>query len=268
LGVIQELRPIFKKGYLPHKCRRVLCWRDIPIASKIFRSRGKNWRSEFVSTLKYHYDDIIVFGEKRFLNVAKHFELPDELNNKISYVGYLCGKLPKSDQKEDNKAVVSVGGGENREFAMDVIPKIVDALNIKGYFVDIFGGFYRKIEDDMFGSRVRVNEYTDRYSYLDSVSSAQILVTAGGYNSVVEGLTIGTPQIIICPYKDDRGRTEFGTRAEILQEFGLINKVNPEMSRGKLKDVIDECTYRQTGSLNTCSTKKKITRYNITLRYS
>jgi predicted glycosyltransferase len=73
------------------------------------------------------------------------------------------------------------------------------------------------------------------------IAAADLVVGMGGYNTVCEILTQGTPSIII---PRDNPRREQLIRAEVLNNQNLVNYIpfnslNPELLRKEIKKVLD-----------------------------
>src|SRR5262249_19746568 len=69
------------------ECLRVLGLRDIVDAGQVIQ---KTWQDEGVyQTLEKDYDLILVYGSRKLFDIAHEYRLPDRIEQRVRYCGYL-----------------------------------------------------------------------------------------------------------------------------------------------------------------------------------
>jgi predicted glycosyltransferase len=237
-GLRGDLLPCLRefKARSPHT-RLVLGLRDVTYDPGLLRTA---WASEGIyELLDELYDLILVFGQRKFLDVVEEYGFSRTAASKTRHVGYL-GASPSARSPEAVRAqlglrtarlvVVTVGGGDmglhllHTMFeAVKLIPGDLpfDCLLVCGPLTstESFGSL-RALVGERPGMHVR-HYVQDLREY---IAAADLVVATAGYNSVCEILSSGRPAILV-PQLHENG--EQVLRAGLMSRLGLFRILEP-----------------------------------------
>ncbi len=262
LGLKREMLPALKwlKRNLPNT-KTILGLRDILDDSKVI---CRDWNKKRVyHYLKTLYDEIWVYGEKEIYNPVQQYKLSAELQQKVTFTGYIPRKkispgTPAKIRKQfrvfndDIFIVVTTGGGGDGSEVLDHYISLHDnypeSLPFKS--VMITGPFMpKKLREELRkrASRygIKVLPFHPRLEEL--IKAADLVISMGGYNTLCEILTQRTPALII---PRESPRLEQLIRAERMHARGLIDyipwtKVTPSILREKIFSMLSQSeTYK------------------------
>jgi predicted glycosyltransferase len=211
-GLKKEVLPTLHwlRRNLP-KCRTILGLRDIMDSTEAVR---RDWKKKGIyEILDKLYSEIWVYGIQDFYDPIEKYLIPESVNHKIYFAGYIQRKIPSLKEvrqtRKEQKAregeklvVVTTGGGGDGFFLMDVFLSMLEAgtkpLPFKS--VLITGPFMpRKERMETFERARRLGVKAYRfYRWMEKIlAAADIVVSMGGYNTVCEILSQGTVSLII-----------------------------------------------------------------------
>jgi predicted glycosyltransferase len=256
LGLKKEVLPTLQwlQRSLP-RCRTILGLRDIMDAADTIR---KEWEDKGVyDILEKLYSEIWVYGERKFYDPIEEYAIPDSISKKMHFTGYIPRKKPDDKEiehirkeqninKDKKLVVVTTGGGGDGYPVLNTYLKMLESDNhpvsyksvlITGPFMP---GQQRKEIFDR-SKKLGIKAYRFYRWMVKIIAAADLVVGMGGYNTVCEILTQGTPSIII---PRDNPRREQLIRAEVLNNQNLVNYIpfnslNPELLRKEIKKVLD-----------------------------
>lgn len=235
-GELQETLQALKGAHPPTKI--VLGLRDILDAPETTRQL---WlESQAYETVATYYDSVFIYGCKEIFDPVGHYDLGRTVAAKARYCGYICADSDSqggSDihdrfaAEEGTKLVVITGGGGGDAYPMmsvclDALSRIGQNQRIRALL--IAGPLMKRSERDSLRERARglpvtVLPYTlDMPAYL---CSADLVVTMGGYNTLMEALKFGK-RVLAIPR--DGPSAEQRLRAKTFAEHGLIRWIAPE----------------------------------------
>jgi predicted glycosyltransferase/glycosyltransferase involved in cell wall biosynthesis len=199
--------------------------------------------------LQYQFKKLLVAGDIRVCDIIKEYELRPEIADKVEYIGYVSAPLLKRNRdrirterglsSNDLWVVCSAGGGEfGEEF-------IRECERLSCYFPDIYF-------DIIFGPRAN-SEWpfcsgdifiSGKTRYLRGPrnlgklhGSADIIISTGGYNSMVEAME-GSATIICSPSQKRKSGEQY-THASRLREFYPIEIAEePSQIKRILQEII------------------------------
>jgi predicted glycosyltransferase len=191
--------------------------------------------------LQRYYDDIVVYGLESVHEPLACLDLPDSVQRRIRYTGYLRRELPQEPHLAEYPPVargrfvlVTTGGGGDGEHLIDWVlsayecptPPAVPALICFGPFI----------------SREQRRSFLERVSRLDQVDAiafdakiehlmnrASAIVAMGGYNTFCEILSLDKPALIV---PRARPRLEQTIRARRAAELGLVRVLEDPQETG------------------------------------
>ena len=214
--------------------KRILLLRDIIRSpEKLLKSRDVN---DWIQKL-YFFDNIFIAGCQEIFDFTKNYSLPIEFNQKIKYIGYITNTFKFQSINNKYDIVISFGSGQHRDFHMKFVVKYLipffektqySVIIVKGkYHQDIFENTNQK------SNTIKIIDFIDRDTYLSFVSNSKLNIISGGYNSLVESLTIASKTLVLVQNE----LSEIVTRNKILNN--LYIDVKKDFNYLDLKDIID-----------------------------
>ena len=214
--------------------RVVLGLRDILDASEVVRTA---WEAQgLYATIENSYDQVLVYGSRELFDVAHEYGFPESLVRRTRFTGYIAkdrGLEPAVRGREawsrarragDRRILLMAGGGG------DAAPMLLAALDaweslrhlLFGEAVVVMGPLMSPTDRAAVERRAHqvsnVQVIGSSTTVLSLVAAADLVVSMGGYNSVVEAITARKP-LVICPRAAPR--REQLMRAEIMAGLGL-----------------------------------------------
>jgi len=226
--------------------RLVLGMRDIIDAPETVREQ---WRQEEIyQVIDRYYDEVLIYGCPWVFDTASEYGLDVELPGRFRYCGYVCsgesyrsldemrGRLRVSKEK----LVVVTGGGGGDAYPM--LRACLDAFRLLGktapFEVILIAGPLmdaeqkRSLENEADGLGVVLVSHV--HESLDYVNAADLVITMGGYNSLVEVLRLRRKSLVI---PRPGPRAEQIMRAKLFAERGLVDMISPrDLSPWKLAE--------------------------------
>ncbi len=237
LGLRKEVLPTLKwlNRYMP-ETRTILGLRDIMDDAATVQEDWK--RKGIYEILNQLYSEIWVYGNKKFYDPIQEYAIPKRISEKMLFTGYIPRKVPdkkavRQIRKEQGLAqdeklvVVTTGGGGDGFAVMDTYLSMLEStlspLPFKS--VLITGPFMADRETKKVIERARrlgVRTYQFCRVMEKMLASADLVVSMGGYNTVCEILSQGTPALII---PREVPRKEQLIRAQVLYNHHLVDYI-------------------------------------------
>ena len=192
----------------------------------------RSWNSRgTVETIRRFYDDILVYGEESLFPSRTAYGLDNLVPGHVHSCGYVTNVESVSDRNSTrnpsgHKRIVVAGGGGRDAFpllAAAVEALLAIPLNERPS-ADIIAG--PLMDSDLFGplgkssAAAGINFYRTHPNVPQLLASADLFVTMGGYNSVVEAIATGCPTLVVPrvgPSAEQR------MRAECLRAKGIVD---------------------------------------------
>jgi predicted glycosyltransferase/nucleoside-diphosphate-sugar epimerase len=214
--------------------RVVLGLRDILDASEVVRA---TWAAQgLYATIENSYDQVLVYGSRELFDVAHEYGFPESLARRTRFTGYIAkdrGLEPAVRGREawsrarraGDRRILFMGGGGG-----DAAPMLLAAIDaweslhylLFGEAVVVIGPLMSPTDRAAVERRAHgvsnVQVIGASTTMLSLVAAADLVVSMGGYNSVVEAVTARKP-LVICPRAAPR--REQLMRAEIMAGLGL-----------------------------------------------
>lgn len=237
LGLRKEVLPTLK--WLQRSrpdTRAILGLRDIMDDAATVK---KDWRDKGVyEILQNLYSEIWVYGNREFYNPIKEYDIGESVSQKMYFTGYIPRKIPGPEAvrnirkelgvKPDEKlVVVTTGGGGDGYLVMrnyvNMLESIAKPLPFKS--VLITGPFMPKNKRRKIFKRARklgVRGY-HFYRQMEKIfAAADLVVCMGGYNTLCEILSQGTPSLVI---PRETPRREQLIRARAFKRHQLVDYI-------------------------------------------
>lgn len=237
LGLRKEVLPTLK--WLQRSrpdTRAILGLRDVMDDAATVK---KDWRDKGVyEILQNLYSEIWVYGNREFYNPIKEYDIGELVSQKMYFTGYIPRKIPGPEAvrnirkelgvKPDEKlVVVTTGGGGDGYLVMrnyvNMLESAAKPLPFKS--VLITGPFMPKNKRRKIFKRARklgVRGY-HFYRQMEKIfAAADLVVCMGGYNTLCEILSQGTPSLVI---PRETPRLEQLIRARAFKRHHLVDYI-------------------------------------------
>ncbi len=198
----------------------------------------KEWnRKKIVDFIDDHYDYVWVYADPGVYNMCEECNLPEQIQSKITFTGYL-GHTDLADYKEkrnkylnfdfsSKKIVLCVlGGGQDGIVLAD---KFAETKIPRGYVGLLLTGPYMSSKDkDRLRLKINKNPGIKLVEFIPDpiklFNDAERIISMGGYNTVCE-LLANKKKALVVPRVNSR--REQVLRAEKLSAMGLVDTILP-----------------------------------------
>ena len=233
----------------------ILGLRDILDEAQVIKA---DWTDrEIYPSLDKLYDEVWIYGDREVYDAVTQYDIPMEISEKLFFTGYIPRTKLSTDvrrrvrkkyriMKEDIFVLVTTGGGgdggEVIDHYLDMHEYYPTSLPFKSLIIT--GPFMP--QDLREQTRHRARKYGIKMLPFhprmeEMMKAADLVISMGGYNTICELLTHGTPALII---PRETPRQEQLIRACCLKERRLLdfirwNEVNPQLLREKIMQMIE-----------------------------
>lgn len=249
--LLPTLRALKRQGHAP----LVLLLRDILDDPDLVRAR---WRADGAMSALPLYDEIWVYGCQGLHDPIRACGLPDDVARKVRFCGYLDIEPPSASAEdvrrslgleEERFVLVTIGNGRVGFPVLDAYVRGLACLpeSLRTSSLVVGGPELPAAERAIIARQceagsarhpahqVRFVDFTPRL--LDFMGAADLVVSLGGYNTVVEILRLEKRAIVV-PHVD--GNREQLIRVSLLERSELVRTIHPgELSPARLaEDVV------------------------------
>jgi len=226
------------------KAISVMLFRDIMDEPE--RIRAEWHGDQAVGVLEELYDEIWVLGCQALFDPIKEYELSDTIARKIRFCGYLgverFAASPEETRRELGIAarmfvLVTVGGGRDGFPVLDTYLRALEILPTQMELFSLLVGGPNLPQGEQEVVRQRCRQMAmikpDRPArfiefssqLLDYMAAADLVVSMGGYNTLVEILSLEKRALVIPRV---HLRLEQLIRASLFERLGLIRMLHPD----------------------------------------
>jgi len=237
LGLRKEVLPTLK--WLQRSrpdTRAILGLRDIMDDAATVK---KDWREKGVyEILQNLYAEIWVYGNREFYNPIEEYDIAESISQKIHFTGYIPRKIPGLEavrnirkelgvKSDDKLVVVTTGGGGDGYLVMRTYVSMLEsaAKPLPFKSVLITGPFMPKNKRRKIFKRARKQGVRGYHFYrqMEKIfAAADLVVCMGGYNTLCEILSQGTPSVVI---PRETPRKEQLIRARAFKRHNLVDYI-------------------------------------------
>ncbi len=217
-------------------CTTVLGLRDVMDSPELLQ---EEWEKKGVmNKLPDLYDDLWIYGPKKFWNPLLGMDVPDAVREKVRHTGYLQRDTPTSDSNpqihmlpEDYILVTAGGGGDGADIMSMVLAAREHDRNLVYPLVLVPGPFMRhELREDIHRRAanlrsVTVIDFDNEFETL--MNGASAVVGMCGYNTFCEVLSFDKPTLFIPRTKP---REEQLIRATRASELGLTQVLDSDQA--------------------------------------
>jgi predicted glycosyltransferase len=235
LGAGAELRPALRAlrasgGYA------VLGLRDILDAPRTVRDE---WAShDLLSAISSFYESILIYGCRSVFDLPREYDFPDELAARTEFCGYVVNRIRQVWRATDAPPISALegrtrplvlatpGGGEDGYALLERFIQTSEGAPWDA--IAVTGPDTPEERRDVLRAMAQDSGVTFR-SFVPGLASwfplVDALVCMGGYNTIAEGLSTGTPMVCV---PRSRPRIEQLIRAREFSRIGLLEMLAPE----------------------------------------
>jgi predicted glycosyltransferase len=229
MGVRGELRPAVE-SLREWGGRAVLGLRDILDAPATVRREW--WREGVLEFTEAHCDGLLVYGNPRVFDFSAEYGLPASLDRRAHYCGYVVhpDAAPRpalaASPTRRPRVLATAGGGED---GWRLLEAFVEAAGAAGWNAAVVAGpqsaaarrraLRRRADAAGVAFHTYLPDLSERLPYVDA------LVSMGGYNTLSEALSAGTPTLCV---PRAHPRSEQLIRARSFAGLGLLRMIEPE----------------------------------------
>ncbi len=239
-GLQGELLPLLADLRATGRTRLVAGLRDILDEPSTVRAHWSKYGIDRILTELY--DDVLVYGDRDVFDLGELYSLPTELRDRLTYLGYL-GRPPLAPLPDRNDSTPHVlcligGGGDGfplaRMFLTACQSEAFSATVVTGPFLPAA----EKRELQELAAQSNNLHVLGFSSHIDPlIASSEVVVTMGGYNSLMETISLRRKTIVVprvVPRREQWLRaTEFAAR-------GLVSMIEPsELTGPRLRSAIE-----------------------------
>ncbi|MGB7181596.1 MAG: response regulator [Burkholderiaceae bacterium] len=235
-GVWGELSPVFDQiAQEATGPRMVLGLRDILDAPEVVLRRWVELGTN--QLIPRTYDTVLIYGDEQIFPSAKAYGLDRMPGVQTHYCGYVSARsqhLTHGPFRQTRSANILIAGGGGRDAypmmnaALSALAKIDPATRptatvVTGPLMDAELTLQLKIRSMELG--VRYLQSSHEMPAL--ISRADLFVTMGGYNSMVEAVASGVPTVVVPrlgPSAEQR------IRSELFEKLNLVSSISMEKS--------------------------------------
>lgn len=210
-------------------CKLVLGIRDVMDEPALL---VPEWERKGAKTaLIRYYDEIWVYGLKDVYQPLKALDLPEAVENRITYTGYLRRDVPPTPSltkypkitKQPFILVTTGGGGDGDDLIDWVISAYEADAELDQPALILFGPFIDRDKRRSFVERIAKQPKLDVMSFDNKIEwlmkKADAVVAMGGYNTFCEALSFDKRTLIV---PRTRPRLEQYIRAVEAERLGLV----------------------------------------------
>jgi predicted glycosyltransferase len=192
------------------------------------------------------YDMVLVHGDEKFAALSKSFPQINKIKVQIFHTGYIVRPIPIGTKNGNFPVILaSVAGGR---LGNELLDAIIDShLNIrarKNHKLILFSGAF---ERDFKKQKEKVSSLQsedvkiymfDSQKYVECLSNATLVITLGGYNSIIESVS-AKKAILVYQRGFAGGNEEQDLRIKLFENTGHLKIIKPEdLNAEKLSDLI------------------------------
>ena len=227
LGVCRELRPALD-ALRAAGGRAALGVRDI--LDRPDRVRAEWEENNAGAAISRYYDRVLVYGQREVYDPVRAYGWSPDIAARTRFCGYVTASRPSGPVVPEVRSgppvvLATVGGGAD---GFPFLASFLAASSSGGWDTIVVAGPHAA-EDDVATVRRMANQAGARCHVFvpglaDWFAGMDALVCMGGYNTLIEALSVGTPTVCI-PRSEPRA--EQLLRARAFARLGLLRMIDP-----------------------------------------
>lgn len=192
------------------------------------------------------YDMILVHGDEKFAPLSKSFPKMSKINVPIVHTGYVVRPIPKMEIRVDFPTIIaSVAGGRLGNELLDaIIGSHITLKAKKKHKLILFSGafqkdfkYYQEKVSSLQSDDITIHMFDSR-EYLKCLSIASLVISLGGYNSILESVS-ANKKMLVYQREFAGGNEEQNLRINLFQRTGYMDIITPaDLKKEKLSNLI------------------------------
>jgi predicted glycosyltransferase len=205
--------------------------------------------AEFLTTVRRHFDRILVHGDPRLLRLEQTFPLAGQIAEKLAYTGYLV-EVPATRGAAagpgKDEVLVSVGGGAVGEELLRtaLAARPLTVLKDAPWRLLLGANLPPALMGELKAAAPPgVTVEPARPDFVEMLGRCRLSISQAGYNTLMELMAVGARGVVV-PFA--RGaETEQTQRAELLASRGLVDTVaEAGLTPERLAEAVDRAAAR------------------------
>lgn len=208
-------------------------------------------QADIPRAIEEHYDRVLVYGHPAVLDPVEEYSIPAAVAAKLRFCGYVCTPPPVDRvtrdafpfalfERDDRPAVLATAGGGEDGFA--ILETFIEAAAGAEWRGVVVAGSQSAPEKRQVLREAAARAGVTYFTFVRGLDAwfdvVHALVCMGGYNTLAEAVSRGTPTVCIPRVTP---RTEQLIRAEAFARRRLIRYIHPDrLDPGSLRAEVDE----------------------------
>lgn len=186
-----------------------------------------------VQLLNKWYDLLLIHGDEKYFHLKNTFSLYNEISIPNYHTGYIVKRIEQNVKTDHHKPIIlaSIAGGRLGKELLNALIKNYTTVNKKIIhklllFTGAFESNIEELRDEI--KKQSSNDIElfafDRKSYLSYFSQADLVISLGGYNSIIESIT-NRKKLLVYKRGFAQGNEEQDLRINLFKEIGVLNVI-------------------------------------------
>lgn len=187
-----------------------------------------------VKLLNKWYDLLLIHGDEKYFHLKNTFSRYNEISIPNYHTGYIVKSIEQKVKTDNLKPIIlaSIAGGRLGKELLNVLIKNHSAVNKKTthkliLFTGAFESSFEELVDEI--KKLSYNDIElfafDRESYLGYFSQADLVISLGGYNSIIESIS-NRKRLLVYQREFTQGNEEQDLRLNLFKEMGVLNVIS------------------------------------------
>ena len=187
-----------------------------------------------VKLLNKWYDLLLIHGDEKYFHLKNTFSRYNEISIPNYHTGYIVKRIEQKVKTDNLKPIIlaSIAGGRLGKELLNVLIKNHSAVNKKTthkliLFTGAFASSFEELTDEI--KKLSYNDIElfafDRESYLGYFSQADLVISLGGYNSIIESIS-NQKRLLVYQREFTQGNEEQDLRINLFKEMGVLNVIS------------------------------------------
>lgn len=187
-----------------------------------------------VKLLNKWYDLLLIHGDEKYFHLKNTFSRYNEISIPNYHTGYIVKSIEQKVKRDNLKPIIlaSIAGGRLGKELLNVLIKNHSAVNKKTthkliLFTGAFESSFEELTDEI--KKLSYNDIElfafDRKSYLGYFSQADLVISLGGYNSIIESIS-NRKRLLVYQREFTQGNEEQDLRLNLFKEMGVLNVIS------------------------------------------
>lgn len=200
-----------------------------------------------VKHLNNWYDLLLIHGDEKYFHLKNTFSLYNEISIPNYHTGYIVKSIELNTKSEHSKPILlaSIAGGRLGKELLNALIKNHSAVNKQIIhkliiFTGAFESCFEELRDEI--KKLSSNDIElyafDRESYLSYFSQSYLVISLGGYNSIIESIS-NRKRLLVYQREFAQGNEEQDLRINLFKEMGVLNVISSkDLNNSNLADSI------------------------------